>query len=201
MNAHQVGFKVVQRKDWEQVVACELLIPNVPNSYGDIYTPEAILEFLLMFQEEAGIDVNHNQVDVAGEDAEIIDMFIADETTPEFICGSLVVVTHIIDPDLWQKVLDGEINGYSYEATCEMTEISITNLANREVFGTTEPDPEDGHTHDFLVVLDPLNRPIAGGTGFTNSHAHTITTHTVTDDSNGHNHRYQVIVVPEDNDA
>jgi hypothetical protein len=68
------------------------------------------------------------------------------------------------------------------------------------------PDPIDGHTHTFVVVLNALNQPIAGSTGVTNNHDHTITTHTITDDAaNGllgdiHNHRYQVII-PDEEDS
>lgn len=204
MKPHVPKFQIVQRDDtqeWEQVVACEVLIPNVPNVYGDIYTEDAIVEFMIAFEQQGyGVDVNHNQLDVKDEAVEVVGSFIADETTPEFIKGSWVVVCHILDDDLWQQILDGDIAGYSFEATAAMTPVTIQNLANREVSGTTEPDPNDGHTHDFLVILDPLNKPLAGGTGFTNGHAHTITTHTVTDESNGHVHRYQVIQPEDDND-
>lgn len=197
------GFRLIKRdeKEWERVVACEVLIPNIPNCYGDIYTEDAILDFMIAYQQSAyGIDIEHDNIDVTGG-VEVIDMFIADDTTPEFIKGSWVVYCKIHDDAIWEKILTGELNGYSFQAIAMCEEITIQNFRNREIQGYTEPDLSDGHTHAFLVILDAYNRPISGGTGFTNGHAHTITTHTVTDASNGHVHRYQVIVAdPEEAD-
>jgi hypothetical protein len=193
------GFRLVKRddKEWDRVVACEVLIPNIPNCFGDIYTEDAIVEFMIAYQQNPyGIDIEHDNVDVTGS-VEVIDMFIADDTTPEFIKGSWVVYCKVHSDEIWEAVLSGEISGYSFQAEAWCEEITIQNFRNREVQGYTEPHPEDGHTHAYLVILDAYNRPISGGTGFTNGHAHTITTHTVTDASNGHIHRYQVIVVAD----
>jgi hypothetical protein len=200
-----INLKVVRSdaQEYEQVVACELLIPDIPNSYGDIYTREAIKEFVYAYaMHDYFIDVNHDQVDVRDQKAIVVESFIARPGDPDFIEGSWVVFMKILDADLWQKILDGEINGYSYEAGVLMTEVVIQNLRNRQVVGTTEPDPVDGHTHTYLVLLNALNKPISGATGETAGHAHTISRHTVTDKAASltgweHSHRYQVITSDE----
>lgn len=199
----ETNFRLLKRDDgeYEQVVMCELLIPDVPNVYGDVYTLEAIREFMYEFARQGyGIDVEHDEVDVQDQKVIVVESFIARAGDPDFIVGSWVVGMQITDADLWQQVLDGEINGYSFQALCEMQPILIQNLRNRQIVGTTEANPVDGHTHDYLVITDALNRPISGGTGVTNGHSHTITSHTVTDEAAGHVHRYQTIVNEDDSD-
>jgi hypothetical protein len=189
-------------KQFEQVVLCELLIPDVPNCFGDVYTKDAIREFCYTYAKTGfEIDINHDHVDVQGQDAIVVESFIARAGDPNFIEGSWVIGMKILSDELWQRVLNGEINGYSYEAEVFFTDMVFQNLRDRQVVGTTEPHPIDGHTHTFLVILDPFNRPVSGATGETNGHSHRILTHTVTakaislDSAGEHNHRYQVIKV------
>lgn len=197
--------KVLIRSDaeWEKVAYAEVLVPDVPNVYGDINTRETIREFAYAFAQQGyGIDVEHNNVDISGAGAVVVESFIVRAGDPDFIEGSWVVGMKIVDDALWLQILCGVINGFSFEAICSMFPVVFENLANRQVVGITEPDPVDGHTHSFLVLLSPLNRPISGGTGTTNGHAHAIVTHTTTESSENlagkvHNHRYQVIVVDQ----
>lgn len=198
----QLQVRLIQRDDrqFERVVLAELLVPNTPNSWGDWYTPEAIKEFCYAFSQKGyGLDIEHNQIDVGGVQFFVVESFIARSGDPDFIEGSWVIGVKIIDDGLWQQVLDGEINGFSFEADVFFTPITITyEDETRIVTGVTEPDPLDGHTHTFTVVIGPLNKVLSGGTGITDDHAHAITGTTVTLASNGHTHRYQV-VEDEDN--
>lgn len=192
---------LVTRKDgtYEQVVMAEVLLPDTPNVYGDIYTRESIREFAYQFAIQGyGIDVNHDNVDVQGQEAVVVESFIARPGDPNFIEGSWVVGMKILDSEVWQQVLDGTINGYSFEAECSMLPVVFQNLTNRQVIGSTEPDPVDGHTHEFLVILDVFNRPISGGTSIVNGHSHPVVHHTITENQKdlmgrSHSHRYQVI--------
>lgn len=188
-------IKVV-RKDaqgWERVVMAEVVIPDTPNTYGDIYTKEAVKDFCYTFAMKGfGIDVNHDNVEVTGK-VFVVESFIARPGDPDFIEGSWVVAMKILDDDIWQMVLDGEINGYSYEAIVTMLPVEIRNLRNREVSGITHPDLSDGHTHHFTVTLDPLNKPISGYTDVVDGHSHKISYHTLTDFADAHQHRYDVL--------
>jgi hypothetical protein len=186
---------------YEQVVMAELLVPDVPNVYGDIYTREAIKEFVYAYaMQPHGLDVEHDNVDVKNTQLVVVESFIARPGDPDFIEGSWVIGMKILDPDLWQKVLAGELNGYSFQAICQMEPVVIQNLRDRQVVGVTEPHWEDGHVHDYLIVTDSFNRPIAGGTGVTNGHSHTISTHTITDVADDHLHRYQVVLPEPESD-
>ncbi len=187
--------KFVRRdgEGWEQVVMGELLIPDTPNTYGDIYTRAAIKEFCYQFAIQGyGIDLQHDNDDVTGR-VVVVESFIARPGDPDFIEGSWVVAMKILDSAIWQKVLDGEINGYSYEAICMMLPIKLDNLRNRTVIGETAPDLLDGHTHIYTVVLNDLNQPISGGTTVTDGHSHTISTHTYTDITDSHRHHFDVL--------
>lgn len=187
--------------EFERVVMAEVIVPDVPNAYADIYSPESVKEFAYEFARRGyGIDVNHDQKDLDEQDVFVCESFIAREGDPDFIPGSWVLGMKILNDELWAQVLAGEINGYSIEAICQLLPVTVQNLRNRQIAGVTEPDPIDGHTHEFIVILDALNNPISGGTSEVDGHSHKITSHTVTGKSPNlwgrlHNHRYQVLTM------
>ena len=189
------GLVTRSEKQWEQVAFAEVLVPDVVNSYGDIYTREAVVEFAYEFARQGyGLDVDHDNVNVDGTKYYVVESFIARDGDPDFIDGSWVVGVKILDADLWSQILDGQINGFSFEAEVGMQPVTFLASDQRVIVGTTEPNPLDGHTHVYTLVLDAMNRPFEGGTSVTDGHSHRIVTHTVTEVSDGHNHRYQVIV-------
>jgi hypothetical protein len=190
--------RIVKRDDreFEQVVLAELLVPDVPNSWGDIYSREAIKEFCYVFSQEGfGLDLDHDEVDVTGTGYIIVESFIARPGDPDFIEGSWVIGVKVIDPLIWQRIMVGDLNGFSFQADVFMQPLLITyDNDSWVVTGVTEPHPIDGHTHTYTVVIGPLNTVISGGTGITDNHAHPITGATITGIADGHLHRYQVIV-------
>lgn len=187
---------IKRRDDYEQVVYAEVIVPDVPNTYGDLHTREDTRAFCEMYMMRGyDIDTEHNHESVA-DVVKVVESFIARPGDPDFIEGSWVVGVKILDDDLWQQVLDGELNGFSHESFVNMTEIEIIDTGNRVVSGVTEPDLIDGHTHTYTVIVNVLNQVVSGGTGETDGHMHTISRHTITDKANGHVHRFQVI---EDN--
>lgn len=178
---------------WEQVVFAEVLVPDVANVFNDYWTKDAIREFAYEHMRLGfGIDVEHDNIDVTGP-VYVVESFIARPGDPDFIEGSWVVGMKIEDPDMWQKVLDNEINGYSYEALLEFLQATLTLEDDGIRTGYTEPDLTDGHVHAFMVKVDINNRPISGGTDSVNGHEHTISGHTVTDEADGHTHRFNLV--------
>lgn len=191
------GIAHLKRKDgdeWERVVFAEVLIPNVPNVCGDLWSPAAVREAAYEFMRQGyGIDVDHDNVDVSGP-VHVVESFIARAGDTDFIVGSWVVAMRVEDDTLWQKILDNEINGYSYEATVNfLAGIFVDETDDGTRTGYTEPDPYDGHRHAFAVLVDANNRPLSGGTDEVDGHSHTISTHTVTDESDGHSHRFNLV--------
>lgn len=189
--------KMVIRGDssWERVVFAEVLVPGVPNVFGDYWTDEGVKDAAYLFMQQGfGIDIEHDNVDVLDNKAYPVESFIVREGDPDFIKGSWVVAMKITDDLLWQDILDGKINGYSYQAVVSFLSGVIEIEDDGVRTGTTEPDPEDGHTHYFMTLVDTDNRPISGGTSEDYGHSHTISTHTVTDEADGHVHRYNLVV-------
>lgn len=189
-------FKTVKRdgEEWQQVAWTELLIPETPNMYGDVWTREAIVDARDKFMmANFGIDLEHDNVDRRNEEYAVVEMFVARDDDPDFIPGSLVVGMKFLTEEAWGKVLNGEINGLSYEASVYQIDIEIDWPDEAIVTGSTEPDPFDGHTHTFTVVIGAENKVISGTTGETDGHTHKITTHTLTGKAAGHTHRYQIL--------
>lgn len=184
----------IKRADgWERVVFAEVLIPDSTNVYGDFHTKESVKEFAYGFMKQGfGFEVTHDSIDRTG-DLYVVESFIARPGDPDFIEGAWVVGSYIADDDLWQSVLSGEYNGYSYQATVQYLDVDMVMPLDRVRVGVTEPDLEDGHVHDFVVILDDDGRPIAGGTRDTGGHVHAIRSHTFTEVSAGHNHLYNFV--------
>lgn len=193
--SNSMTLRIRNDTEWERVVFAEVLIPDVPNVFNDYWTKDSIRQAAYAFMQQGfGIDVEHDNVDVTGVGAFVVETFIARAGDPDgFIEGSWVVGMKITDDNIWQDVLDNKINGYSYEALVEFLSAFITYVDDGIRQGVTEPDPEDGHVHEFVVMVDESNRPKDGGTSVTNGHSHTISSHTVTDEADGHVHRYNLV--------
>lgn len=194
-----VTLKRSDAEGWEQVVFAEVLIPETPNVFGDYWTKQAVRDAAYAFMRKGfGIDVEHDNVNIAGSGAYMVETFIVRPGDPTFIEGSWVIALKITDDDLWQQILDNEINGFSYEATLNLLPGTYYDPDDDGMrTGFTEPDITDGHVHGFAVFVDETNRPIFGGTDEANGHKHTISSHTVTDVSEGHSHRYNIVTKKE----
>ncbi len=202
-NDREAAVKLTRRDgaDWERCVFAEVLIPEVANVFGDYWSREAIRECAYEFMRTGfGIDVEHDNIDVnvagaitLGGGAYVIESFIVRPGDPDFIEGSWVVGMKVVDDALWGRILNNEINGYSYEATVNFLPAVLAEADDGTRIGFTEPDLEDGHRHAFVVLVDADNRPLSGGTDEVDGHSHTITTHTVTDEADGHTHRFNLV--------
>lgn len=194
--SNQPAPTILKRMDgdeWERVVFAEVLIPKVANVFGDYWSAAAIRDAAYEYMRLGfGIDVEHDNVDRTG-DTYVVESFIARPGDPNFIEGAWVVGMKVVSDDLWDKVLNNEINGYSYEATVLFLAALYTDTDDGTRIGLTEPSLEDGHRHAFLVLVDADNRPLTGGTEETDGHTHTISGHTVTDEADGHTHRYNLV--------
>jgi len=178
---------------WERLVYAELLVPETPNVYGDFWTREEIRLAMLTFMKTGfGIDVNHDQVDLSAS-IRVVESFIVRAHDPDFIEGSWVLGMYIGDDTLWEQILRGEINGYSYEALVQFLPMELESVEQRIYRGQTEPDPLDGHTHEWVVFMGRDGRPLLGGTSWSQGHTHPITTHTVTELAAAHRHRFNIL--------
>lgn len=177
---------------YERVVFAEVIIPDVPNVYGDFHTADSVKEFAYGFMLSGfGVDVRHEEVNI--DSLVVVESFIAREGDPDFIQGAWVIGMYIGDDDTWEQIRNGDLNGFSYQALVNALPISIEVPDQITRTGETEPDLEDGHTHTYVVVLDDDGRVIAGGTSETDGHSHTIRNHTFTEKEDGHSHIFNFV--------
>jgi len=179
---------------FERVVMAELLIPDTVNVYGDFHTSASVKQFAYSFAESGfGLDVEHDNIDRTGA-LLVVESFIARPGDSDFIEGSWVIGILIRDNSIWNDVLSGEINGFSYDALVKFVDIIIDIPVDKVISGVTEPDIYDGHTHKYTVILDDDGRVISGGTDVVNSHDHTILVHTSTELTQSHRHIYNILL-------
>lgn len=178
---------------FERVVYAEVLIPDVPTAFGDVHTVESIKNFAYGFAKSGyEVDIEHAK-ETAEDKFTIVESFIAREYDTDFVPNSWVVGALITDDELWQEVIDGTINGFSYQALVKFTEIEMEVPEFQTITGATEPDLIDRHVHDYIVVLDSDFKPIYGGTSESNGHTHSISKAVSTDSKFNHTHRYNFI--------
>ena len=89
-----------------------------------------------------GIDVNHQNDDVSAG-VKIVENFIARADDPDFVEGAWVIGVHVLDDDIWNDILSGELNGFSYEAlkNTPLPELKmIFKTVNRKLDRMSNPD-------------------------------------------------------------
>ncbi len=197
-----MSLRVFKRDDegHERLVYGEVLIPDQPNVFGDLHTKLSVREFAYGFMMNGfGINVEHDNPDVSDTDVSVVESFIARDGDPDFVPGSWVVGMHIQDDEVWDSVLRGDINGFSYEAMVKFFELDVNVPIETTRFGRTAVDRDDGHSHGFFVLLDDDGRVTAGGTtpSDIDGHVHPISSHTFTDLSQGHQHIFNFLAGAE----
>ena len=189
-------IKFETKDGYERIAFAEVLVPDTPNVYGDFHTKESVRQFAYGFMINGfDIDLDHDNVSVTAG-VRIIESFIAGENDSRgFTEGAWVVGIHVLDDDIWNDILTGELNGFSYQALVSTLDVTVDVDSRKQVIGETYPDIDDGHTHQFWVVLDDNGRVLTGGTTSDHGHSHTISKHTYTDDDDAgtHLHRYDVV--------
>jgi hypothetical protein len=176
----------------QRLVYAEVYAPNRPDSAGDFMTAEQIQKAAHDFVRKgrmAQVDVQHDNQLIDG--VQIVESYIAQKDDPTFIPGSWVVGVHINDDDTWAKVKKGEINGFSLEAMAKCQEVEVEIEIPPVVTGLTSKSEE--HTHKFYVAYDETGKFLGGQTSKENGHVHAIRAGTVTDEIDGHSHRFSSV--------
>ena len=202
-----VEFDTTVKKTNEelQLVYSEVYAPNVPDSQGDFMTVEEIRlmahDFLARGITDQ-VDVRHDNDTSYG--CHVVESFIARKGDPDFIADSWVVAVHVGDPQLWQAIKKGEINGFSMQANVRVREkiLEIDVPDDGLVRGMTGPpsgalEGQPGHTHRFTLRFSQVGDLIGGETDEVAGHSHVIRAATVTEpprgEPTGHVHRFSFL--------
>lgn len=193
MNTPNPVLKLCADTEDQHLVYAEVYPPNLPDTDKEYMNPADIQEMAFKFMKNnkvRNIDVRHDNKVVK---ACVVESFIARKCDDTFIPGSWVVGIHIEDDSVWNAIKSGELNGFSMEAmvskTPEIMELDIPPVLTGH---TTKSD--DGHSHDFYVSFNDKGDFLGGVTSKADDgHSHLIKRGTLTEDSNGHNHKFSYV--------
>lgn len=182
----------VRKVDKErQVVYGEVYPPNLPDSDAEFMTPDQIIDMAHLFLRKGvltNIDTQHNNVP---NGSVVVESWIEQTSESIYILGAWVIGVHVPDPELWELIESGEINGFSLEA--EVTRVKrVVEMEVPEVIDG-ETQEADGHKHMFKVRFAEDGTYLGGETDVVNGHMHKIVRGTVTAQADGHTHRYSFV--------
>jgi len=100
----------------KRLVYAEVYLPDVEDAHGHSMTAveiEKMAHGFLKSRRTTSIDVNHDN-DI-GYGCYMVESFIASETDPVYAPGAWVGVVKIENDEVWAKIKNGEITGFSFE--------------------------------------------------------------------------------------
>jgi len=175
-----------------QVVYGEVYAPNRLDAHNEFMTEEEIRKAAWAFAKKGinqRVDVQHDNKVVAN--VEVVESFIAREDDPVFIAGSWVIGVHIDDDETWERVMAGELNGFSMEALVRRHESEVELEFPDTLTGVTTEYKD--HTHTFVINYDRSGNLLGGFTNTVDGHYHEITAGTVTEGAAGHRHGFSAV--------
>jgi hypothetical protein len=172
--------------------------PGFPDSQGDFMTAVEVRKMAHSFMSRGGspdygmkcCDVDH---DGSIRKVCVVESFIARKGDPDFREGSWVIGAYIEDPSIWESIKKGEFNGFSMEALVYDQPQDLDVEFPDCVEGTTLKADIDDHNHIYRVMLNPEGQIIGGETSYTNGHRHLIKRGTITEEADGHKHRFSFL--------
>jgi len=187
-----INCTIKKSDDELQIVYGEVYAPTIPDSQGDFMTRETIREMAHNFLRKGlvqNIDIQHTR-EQSG--AYVVESFVAREDDPTFIPGSWVLGVKIPDPEVWALVKSGELNGFSMDGEGVRRAMTYEFEVPPVIEGMTEET--DGHRHRFAVQYDEHGNFLGGVTDKApDGHYHRIRAGTVTDEAQGHSHRFSFL--------
>lgn len=173
----------------QRLVTGQIYAPDCLDSHGHFMQAKELQKVAHEFM----LDGLQNQIDVQHDnetiDACLVESWIA-RGHPGWEEGAWVGTTKINDDERWQDVLDGKINGYSFEILTYKKDVKVQIEFSSWHYGFTDPDPHDNHSHAYLVKMAGDGSVLKGWTSAAeDGHKHEIRRSNVTKKSDGHSHR------------
>jgi hypothetical protein len=141
-------------------------------------------------QNQRNIDKNHTR---SPEEAVVVESFIVRKGDPDFpLEGAWAVGIWVQDPDLWELVKNGELNGLSLEGKGMREPVEVEIEVPETIKGKTDKTAD--HDHEFVVKFDDEGNFLGGETvPDETGHVHRIEKGTATNEAQGHSHRFSFV--------
>lgn len=140
------------------------------------------------------IDVRH---DTKKSGCLIVESFIARKNDPDgFIEGAWVLGVKVVPDELWEKVLSGELNGFSFMGSVNRVPVKAQVRVARKMLGETEDAGGElvpKHFHELSISFDEDGTVVPGQTDESQAHVHPIGRATATEKALEHSHRMILI--------
>ena len=192
MSTHDLSTTSFKKADDElHVVFGEVYAPGMPDSQGDYMTAVEIRKMAYEFMRSGklgNIDQEHNNQTFG---AWIVESFIARANDPDFLLDSWVIGVHVPDPVQWAAVKNGTYNGLSLDGEGDHVPGEVT--LNIPEWLTGETSAARGHEHAFTVRYAKDGSFLGGETDVVQGHSHAIERGTVTEEADGHTHRFSFV--------
>jgi len=182
-----ITFAIKSVDQAKQLVTGMVYAPMVIDTTGEFMLPEDLelaAHRFLQIDLSKCVDTQHNNV-LNGSYP--VESYIA-RGNPEYPEGSWVVTIKVPDKDLWKQIVDGEINGFSYECYVTLVPHAVEYLVTRDHVGLTEET--DGHAHIFFAQVNEAGKIVYGKTEIVTEHDHQIVCSSRTTTDYGHSHRF-----------
>lgn len=180
---------ILIKSESQHVVMGEVYVPLAGDTDNDAMLPDDVQSACWDFLAKGRvlkIDTGHDLIE---NGCEVVENFMARKGDPDFKEKSWVMAVRIKDPNIWNQVEKGELNGFSLYAenfkVVTVSGVPVTQIMKLE--GTTEPCED--HDHELVMCFDDNAHVIPTFTGETNSHRHKVSKTTATDLEAGHAHR------------
>jgi len=189
--------KVIIKSESERLVAGEVYVPLRLDTDNEFMRASEIKKAAHRFMKHSdakSIDEEHNSV--INRRDNVVESYIAKANDPDgFHKDAWVAVTKVKDNARWEKVLKGELNGYSMSGKAiklpRKIKIKALTKFQSETVPSTAPGVEE-HVHKFDIEFDKKGKIIPTRTDTVNGHSHEIHKTTATEMENDHAHRFDV---------
>jgi hypothetical protein len=192
LKENALQFAIASVDESRRLVFGQVYQPNKIDAKGWFMDPDEVEKMAHRYMRLANlrdtIDTNHDNIP---NGCYPVQSFIARAGDPEYAEGSWVLGVKITSDELWNQIVQGDINAFSMEIYVRRVPALVTYELTPNQLGQTEP-AADGHVHYFFSQIDDSGRVIKGRTTTNAGHFHEIELNSVTEQSAGHAHRFFV---------
>lgn len=192
INEGNVQFSIANVDEGRRIVFGQVYQPNKIDAKGWFMEADEVEKMAHRYMRQNNlrnsIDTNHDNI---SNGCYPVQSFIAREGDPDYVVGSWVLAVKITSNEMWDKIINGEINAFSMEIFVKKVPATATVEVTPTQLGKTEP-AEDGHIHYYIAEIDDSGFIVGGRTSVSAGHSHEIKVNSVTETSDNHTHRFFV---------